>query len=240
MKIIVFGGTFNPPHLGHALMVSQVLSQPIPDVFSRSSSPCIGAMESQPIATSLPTNGSAEANNLPLTFADQVWLVPVGQHYFAKHYVSAQHRLLMLKSFVKDMNQQNPALVDKIHINTYEIDRPVMSHTADTMDFFVKQYPQHQFAFLLGCDNLAQFHLWKDSQERDFHYLLKNHPILVYPRSGAPFQPLYENMIPLRNFPQMNVSSTQLRQEIASGGNFQPFLSPGVLLYITNNQLYIK
>jgi len=35
-------------------------------------------------------------------------------------------------------------------------------YTADTLAELVRRYPQHRFVWLMGADNLAQFHRWRD------------------------------------------------------------------------------
>ena len=35
-------------------------------------------------------------------------------------------------------------------------------YTADTLAALVARYPQHRFIWLMGADNLAQFHRWRD------------------------------------------------------------------------------
>ena len=35
-------------------------------------------------------------------------------------------------------------------------------YTAETLHALVRLYPQHRFVWLMGGDNLAQFHLWRD------------------------------------------------------------------------------
>jgi nicotinate-nucleotide adenylyltransferase len=35
-------------------------------------------------------------------------------------------------------------------------------YTAETLDALLRRFPQHDFLWLMGADNLAQFHLWRD------------------------------------------------------------------------------
>jgi nicotinate-nucleotide adenylyltransferase len=35
-------------------------------------------------------------------------------------------------------------------------------YTADTLAALVRRFPQHRFVWLMGADNLAQFHRWRD------------------------------------------------------------------------------
>lgn len=198
MKILVFGGTFNPPHLGHQLMVEQVLSKPIGEVVF-----------------------------------DQLWLLPVGQHSFAKTFVSNEHRLAMLELMIETIVGHNPQLADKIRIETYELERAEESQTFATLEALSAQHPEHRFSFLIGSDNLAKFHLW-----HNYELMLQRYPFLVYPRVGFAFEPLYEGMQVLKGFPQMAVSSTTVRAALTNHASLDELLNDKVNAYIKVNRLF--
>ncbi|MBD3279610.1 MAG: adenylyltransferase/cytidyltransferase family protein, partial [Candidatus Pacebacteria bacterium] len=82
--------------------------------------------------------------------ADQVWLVPTNQHPFGKTLSSAQHRLAMLKLLIAD-----PVVKDQVKIITYELDQDQPSYSLATLQALAQQYPQHQFSWLIGADNLT-------------------------------------------------------------------------------------
>ncbi|MDT8760016.1 nicotinate-nucleotide adenylyltransferase [Sphingomonas psychrotolerans] len=52
-------------------------------------------------------------------------------------------------------------------------------YTADTLDKVVRRYPKHRFIWLMGADNLAQFHRW-----RDWRSIARQVPIAVVARPG--------------------------------------------------------
>ena len=199
MKILLFGGTFNPPHLGHQLMAEQALSQ-------------------------------ALAGNV----FDQLWLLPVGQHSFAKQFVSQQDRVAMLSLMIASIVQKNPLLKNKIIIEKYELERDEESQTFTTLEALARQYPQHQFSFLIGADNLAKFHLW-----HDYQLMLSRYPFYVYPRTDYAFQPLYQGMIVLEGFPEMQVSSTQVRAALTNRNNLDNLLDAQVIAYIKEKKLFV-
>ena len=199
MKILLFGGTFNPPHLGHQLMAEQALSQ-------------------------------ALAGNV----FDQLWLLPVGQHSFAKQFVSQQDRVAMLSLMIASIVQKNPLLKNKIFIEKYELERDEESQTFTTLEALARQYPQHQFSFLIGSDNLAKFHLW-----HDYQLMLSRYPFYVYPRTDYAFQPLYQGMIVLEGFPEMQVSSTQVRAALTNRNNLDNLLDAQVIAYIKEKKLFV-
>ncbi|MDV3458140.1 nicotinate-nucleotide adenylyltransferase [Sphingomonas sp. HF-S4] len=52
-------------------------------------------------------------------------------------------------------------------------------YTADTLDKLVRLHPKHRFIWLMGADNLAQFHQW-----RDWRGIARQVPIAVIARPG--------------------------------------------------------
>ncbi len=201
MKVLVFGGTFNPPHLGHQLMVEQVLSKSLPD-------------------------GST---------VDQVWILPVGKHSFAKQFVDQKHRLAMLELMIESLVAKNPALVGKIFLETYELGRAEESQTFNTLEALSAKHQDRNFSFLIGSDNLAKFQLW-----HHYETMLSKYPFYVYPRLGFPLQPILQGMIALTDFPQMAVSSTKVRQALAQKSSLKGLLDDKVITYIKANKLFIE
>ena len=52
-------------------------------------------------------------------------------------------------------------------------------YTADTLAALVRRYPKRRFVWLMGADNLAQFHRW-----RDWRKIARTMPIAVATRPG--------------------------------------------------------
>lgn len=199
MRIMLFGGSFNPPHLGHQQIAETVLEAAL---------------------------------------ADQLWYLPVGKHDFAKDVVSAQQRLAMLELILPKIGEP---FFGQIRIDDCEIRYFTTSYTATTLDYLSARYPEHRFSFLIGSDNLAKFHLWFDQKGRDYHYLLENYPVFVYPRVGYPLEPLYEKMIALSKLKAVAVSSTQVREALSSGDeqtDLTQLLDERIINYIRKQHLY--
>lgn len=200
MFTLVFGGTFNPPHLGHQLMVEQVLGQTLPD----------GRL------------------------VDQLWLLPVGKHSFDKEFVAAEHRLAMLELLRQDVvARHDQTWLNKIRLEDYEIHQPQASQTFATLEHLAAAHPAHKLAFLIGSDNLVNFHLW-----HDFELLLHKYPFYVYPRTGYPMTPLRPGMIALTGFPESKVSSTAVRQAFSQQQDLSPLLNQRIINYLREQQLY--
>ncbi len=90
-----------------------------------------------------------------------------------------------------------------------EFSLPLPSYSVQTLQKAVSTYPARQFILLIGGDNLDVFTQWKD-----YHYLLDNFDILVYPRIGASNKiPSGWNRVQMLNAPLMDISSTEIRNE---------------------------
>ena len=189
MKVCLFGGAFDPPHLGH-----------------------------QTVAAELITRG----------YADEVWFVPTKIHSFGKVMTAPEHRLAMLALI------QTP----QTKIETYELEQSGVSYTFNTLEALAEKYPEHQFSWVIGSDNLAKFHTWGDAQGRDYQQLLAAFPFYIYPRHGSAFEPLYPGMTALRELPEITVSSTQVRSLVAKNQSLTGFVQPAVADYINSHQLY--
>lgn len=189
MKVILFGGAFDPPHVGHLSVVQNVLAQHV---------------------------------------ADEVWYVPVRQHSFQKVMSAPADRLAMLQLL----------LTPGCRIETYELETTGVNYTFNTLDALSAKYPEHQFSWLIGSDNLASFHKWGDAYGRDFRQLLATYPFYVYPRAGSPFEPLYAGMTPLKGMPVVTVSSTEVRKAIATGQPIDDLVPTAIVQYIQKHSLY--
>ena len=66
----------------------------------------------------------------------------------------------------------------RIHVSDFE-QRAGTRFTVDTVSSLKRQYPRHQFIWLLGSDTLANFHKW-----RDWRRLARELPIAVVRRPG--------------------------------------------------------
>lgn len=187
-KILLFGAAFDPPHLGHELMVREALR---------------------------------------LEWWDGVWLLPAKRHPFSKQLAPTAQRLAMLQLLVVDLADP------RVRVEEYELNQDVVGYTYRTLKALSANHPNDDFSFLVGSDNLAQFHRWDQYQQ-----MLDEFPFYVYPRSGFPLRPLYPGMIPLSDVEQVNISSTQVRNLIKDKQSVSHLILPQIAEYIEQHQLY--
>ena len=164
---------------------------------------------------------------------EQVWLVVTPQNPFKqdRKLSPEQHRLAMARLAV----QGHAGL----SASGLELDLPRPNYTVDTLAFMRQRWPQHRFALIIGSDNLAAFHTWKDPNA-----ILEHHRVLVYPRPGvdghlAAADLLYHKGITfVPDAPLMDVSSTGIRVRLRNWKPVDGLVSPEVLAYIRQYGLY--
>lgn len=164
--------------------------------------------------------------------ADQVWLVPVKSHPFAKVLSPENDRLQMVELFCAALKMPEQVLV-----NTFELQQDAPSYSYDTLIAFSALHPEHTFSWIIGSDNLANFSRWHRADE-----LLKQFTVYVYPRAGFSHDQLLPGMKLIANVPEMDLSSTFVREQVAAGkgeiSTIAALVEPEVAQYIKRNGIY--
>ena len=163
---------------------------------------------------------------------DEAWLVVTPQNPFKQdqHLSPDEMRSEMVRLAIGT----RPRLV----ASDAELSTPRPSYTVDTLASVRHRWPQDRFVLIMGSDNLAAFHRWKEPEE-----ILRHHRVLVYPRPGVQMH-LTEAVfadhpqVTLIEAPLMDLSSTKIRQAVAEGRNVDQWLEPSVRDYIREKGLY--
>jgi nicotinate-nucleotide adenylyltransferase len=134
-KIALFGGSFDPPHQGHALLAKAALRK-------------LGV--------------------------DYVWWLVSPQNPLKNHKPqNMETRLAEVRDLAGADTEARRFIV------TDEETRLGTQFAIDTVRALQTAYPHVDFIWLMGADNLAQLHRWKNWQD-----LMAAIPIAVYPRPG--------------------------------------------------------
>ena len=97
----------------------------------------------------------------------EVWWIVTTTNPLKKNKVDYKKRLKKVKRFL--MNH---------HIKVLEIqDLSKNTYTVDLLEYLFKKFPQKKFVWLMGADNLVNFHLW-----RDWKKIFYNIPIAIFDR----------------------------------------------------------
>lgn len=191
MNIVVYPGSFNPIHTGHAMLASY-LAQYVAGV-------------------------------------DEVWLS-----------VTPENPLKPLAGGATDSNRLEMARMvaeslPRVKVTDIEFELPRPSYTYATLCALADKYPMHRFSLLVGSDNWLIFEKW-----REYNRILTEFGVKIYKRPGYE---VAEGNLPagaemLKGTPQIELSSTFIREGLGRGMVMNFFLPTVVDSYIKSLHLY--
>ncbi len=161
---------------------------------------------------------------------DQVWFVVTPHSPFKKKnsLLDDHQRLEMVYQAVKDY--------PKLRQSDIEFNLPQPNYTINTLVHLEEKFPDHEFALIMGEDNLKSFHKWKNYQ-----LILELHDIYVYPRiSEGKVETQFDEHPKIHHVdsPIMELSSTFIRKSIKEGKNVRPMLPENVWEYLDEMNFY--
>jgi nicotinate-nucleotide adenylyltransferase len=187
-RIGIFGGTFDPPHVGHLLVAADACAA------------------------------------LRL---DRLLLVPSAAppHKRGKVRATAEQRLAMVRAAV--------AGDERFEVDDLELRRPGASYTVDTLRELAVRHPGAELFFIVGVDQLREFHSWREPEEvaRLAHLAVMAREGESVPREG-PFP-----VIPIP-VTRVDLSATEVRRRVEAGQSIRYFVPDPVLEIIERDGLY--
>jgi nicotinate-nucleotide adenylyltransferase len=159
---------------------------------------------------------------------DALYIMPCYKSLYNKELSSSEHRLNMLN-------------LAELHKNcipfSWEIDNKIENvGTYDIMLILTKIFKLDQLYFIIGQDNAEKINTWKNSDK-----ILNDIKFLVVPRKKYKnHQQWYLNHphIFLKNYPENDFSSTNIKTIINNTEELKKYLDKNVLDYIIQHQLY--
>ena len=189
MRIGIFGGSFDPVHIGHISLALECWHE------------------------------------LAL---DKVLLVPanISPFKFCKIASSPSDRLNMLRLAISNDG--------RFGISTVELDRGGVSYTVDTLVELKKEYgSKAEFFLLMGADSAGGVSSWKD-----FERIKEMASLVAVSRVSFKKNKFIDANFKFVEMPLMNISSTMIRDRVATKRPVEGFVSPLVAGYIRNKGLY--
>ncbi|PJE48731.1 nicotinate-nucleotide adenylyltransferase [Pediococcus damnosus] len=158
---------------------------------------------------------------------DRVDFMPDFQppHVDTKQAIKAEHRVAMVKRAVIG----NP----NFGVELAEIKRGGKSYSYDTIVTLKKEHPENQYYFIIGADMVAYLPKWYRIAE-----LAKLVQFVGVKRPGVKVHSAYP--ILWVDTPEIDVSSTLIRQKIAKHHSIRYLIPDSVCEYIEENKLYGK
>ena len=162
------------------------------------------------------------------TDLDQVWMVvsPHNPHKPKKTLAKDYDRLHLVKL----------AIGDNLHLKASDIEfsLPKPSYTIDTLVYLKEKYPNHQFTLIMGGDNLATFHKWKN-----YEMILEHHHIYVYQRPDYKLGELLNHpKVKVFEAPLMQISASYIRKCLQEGKSIEYLVPEKVFQYLEDHNIY--
>jgi len=213
VKLGLFGGTFNPIHSGHIKAAEQV----------------------------------TEMLNL-----HGICFIPsnIPPHKENNDLAESAHRYKMVELAIEDHKN--------FSVSDYEITKKQKCYTIDTLRHFKHEYPDDELYFIVGHDIFEPIETWKDYKdlfelanfivisrpgftdaeqalplaiEDDFRYYKQQSQIIYFKHKNS-------NLIIRIEIEGLDISSSQIRQNIRTGKLIDKLVPPKVQQYIFDHNLY--
>lgn len=188
-RIGLFGGTFDPPHIGH-------------------------------LVAAIDARQALDLDVVLLVVAGEPW-----QKVGSRAISPAADRLAMVTAAVAD--------VDGLEASDVEVRRTGPSYTVDTLDELRAAEPDAELFLILGNDAANGILTWERHAE-----VAARCRLVVVDRPGSP-TPSDDPYPWLRvDIPELEISSTELRERVAAGRSIEFLVPPGAAAVVADRGLY--
>lgn len=189
-QIALYGGTFSPPHLGHASIIEALLR-----LF-----PC-----------------------------DEIWIMPSADRHDKTVTVSGEHRIKMLKIMIAELfpKPKMPIIISDFELR---LNKPTITY--QTLKLLKEKYPNHEFYFVIGSENLGVIEgKWINGKKlfQEASFVAIKNPLIPLPNKLPPHVTMIDDVA------WSDISSTFIRKLIAQGYSGLPYLTKKVAEYIKDN-----
>lgn len=196
LRLGLFGGTFDPPHLGHLVVAQEVAEHLSLDrvIF---------------LVAGLPPHKIGDLLSSPLVRVEMARAAVAGNQLF--------------------------------EVSEVELDRKGPTYTVDTLRGFRAAYPDAELFFLLGADQLAEFHEWQEPEG-----IAGLATLVAVGREGvatedlSPVDPGSGEKLKFKSLDvtRVDISSTEVRARVRDGRSIRYLVPEAVLRIIETHRLY--
>ena len=169
---------------------------------------------------------------------DEIWVMPNGNppHKESESIESkTRHRVEMVRLAI----QEEPGF----SLQLYEVERKEVNYSYLTMEHFAKEFPEDEFYFIIGADSLFDIEKWRCPER-----LLKTCVILAAYRDGKSRTEMdakikylnekYQADIRLLSMPEIDISSTEIREDMKDHVSIEKMVPKSVYEYIKKHDLF--
>lgn len=158
---------------------------------------------------------------------DEIWFMPtkIPPHKQGSNLCSDEERIEMVSKAIQD----NPSF----HLMLIEFEREGPSYTIDTIRELKLKYNDSDFYFIIGGDMIEYLPKWKEIDQ-----LMSLVTFVGVKRPGHPYTSSYSDNVILIDAPQLEISSTEIRDRLLSGRSVRYLLPDKIIHYIKEKNIY--
>jgi nicotinate-nucleotide adenylyltransferase len=151
------------------------------------------------------------------THIEKIWFVVSPQNPLkeSRSLLNEFDRLHLVRLATQDDN--------RIKCSDIEFNIAKPSYTTNTLAFLSEKYPEHKFAIIMGSDSYQNLAKWKN-----YETIISNYPIYIYKREGSEIIKSFEKEPIILNAPIIQISASQIRENIKSGKSIR-YLVPEIV-----------
>ena len=200
MKIAVYGGSFNPLHIGHLAIMKHLVGVAGYDAVYLVVSPKNPLKDISCDSAQDRYNAAVEAVN--------------------RHFVDTADQEVW-------NDQTVAARATRVRVDDIELNMPPPHYSIRTLNALKEREPENDFTLIMGADNLAIIRNWKEYRTilKDFGvavYPREGHDLAEIKQDLLKEDPAYK--IHLLDAPLVTVSSTEIREALSNGEDISRLL----------------
>ena len=158
---------------------------------------------------------------------DEVLFVPTGEPWQKTGVTPTSDRYLMTEI----ATAANP----RFKVSTIDIDRNGPTYTVDTLRDLKTLHPEAELFFITGADAISSITDWKDADEL---WSLANFVAVTRPGHKLDLPNAPEGAIRVLEIPALAISSTDIRERVATGKPIWYLVPDGIVQFIAKHGLY--
>lgn len=175
---------------------------------------------------------------LSIDLIKKVIYLPVGDSYKKRNLINSKYRVDMLNILKYDLQNEGYS----VDVNKLEVDSKKRLYTLESLRLLRNIY-KNELAFVMGTDNIKEFETWYNYQSllEEFYFIIierQNDDINKIIKENNLLRNYQNRFIILKETSYKNVSSTYIRNNLYTDLNITKYISPKIIEYIKNNNLY--
>ena len=220
--IAVYSGSFNPLHIGHLAIIRHLIEEADFDMVYLIVSP------KNPLKDSISSDSAAARYNAAIAAINRHFSETFSEVEDCVDGMPPPARGCLTEGKAGAIGTTSTSEINRVLVDDIELSMPEPHYTIRTLDALREREPENTFTLVMGADSLADIRRWKG-----YSRILKDFGVAVFPRKEHDLATIKADLlnenptyrINLLNAEMVDISSTTIREAIASGDDPSAWLA---------------